>query len=86
MCSLSLTPIPPHPPLPSLCLMQWFYGRQGWCPGQHVQPLLWDVTADLGLKSNNITYNAQLYGEPYGGMENAAEIIMHAYLVFYASS
>lgn len=27
----------------------WYYGRDGWCDGQDVKPLVWDITSALAL-------------------------------------
>lgn len=65
----------------------WFYGRHGWCPGQAVQPMAWDVSYDVAFpgQMNVLQYSASLYGSAYTGTGTAAEIVLTAYLVFYAA-
>jgi hypothetical protein len=40
----------------------WMYGRNGWCDGQDVKPLVWDITEALKAgQPNTITYAATSY-------------------------
>ena len=39
----------------------WRDGRNGWCPGQAVQPLLWDVTDAVVGTVVSVTYSALSY-------------------------
>jgi hypothetical protein len=69
----------------------WLYSRAGWCPGQDIQPWIWDLaglftpgqdlTADYVLAPYtnllNTGYNGSSHTEPF--------IRTHAYLVQYAS-
>jgi len=44
----------------------WTYGRNGWCPGLAVDPLVWDISADvIPGAENQIDYQALLDGVPY---------------------
>ena len=44
----------------------WTYGRNGWCPGMGVAPVIWDVTASaLAGAENVVDYQALLNGAPY---------------------
>jgi len=65
----------------------WFYGRHGWCPGQHVPPLVWDVSYDVALpgEENVLEYEARLYGEAYDAGSSGADIVIAAYLVWYTT-
>lgn len=67
----------------------WYYGRNGWCDGADVPPLVWDVTeaalAD-GLSSFNLTYYALAYD--VGGTNPTQDgcdggILMTANVAFY---
>ena len=70
----------------------WYYGRDGWCDGMDVKPLVWDVSAALSLDPsvvNTITYHALAYDV---GGANPTEhgcgggILLSNSLAFYAAS
>lgn len=60
----------------------WWFGRGGWCPGQQVDPFVFDVTADVKAgETANLSYKATLNNkEP---PDNAGNIVLNSYLVFY---
>lgn len=68
-------------------------GRDGWCPGQAVQPLAWDVTAAFVNESlagipRLVNYSALSYY--VGGGHPSSDgckgvIVMNSSLVFYAA-
>lgn len=44
----------------------WVFGRNGWCPGLAVDPISFDVTADVDLTGENtISYTTLFEGENY---------------------
>jgi len=46
----------------------WFYGRNGWCPGKHVDMVNLDVTdAIVPGAVNHLVYEAYQNGVPYAG-------------------
>ncbi len=61
----------------------WWYGRDGWCPGEQVTPHVWDVTS-LATPGSTATVTYQgLFGgatPPAGGSGN---IVLTSYLVTY---
>ncbi len=67
-------------------------GRNGWCPGQAVKPLLWDVTSAFGAANIDepriVNYSALSY---YVGGTNASAdgcggpVVLSAALLFYAA-
>ncbi|MFT4705391.1 MAG: hypothetical protein ACI81R_003100 [Bradymonadia bacterium] len=60
----------------------WWFGRGGWCPGQQVEPDVFDVTefATPG-ESIGVEYYGTLAGQD--PPDNAGNIIMFSYLVVY---
>jgi hypothetical protein len=61
----------------------WWYGRDGWCPGEEVTPHVWDVTSLVTPGSMaTVTYQGQYGGAtpPSGGTGN---IVLTSYLVTY---
>lgn len=65
----------------------WMYGRNGWCDGADVPPLVWDVTdAVAGRATFNLTYYALAYD--VGGKHPTEDgcnggILMTANVAFY---
>ena len=70
-------------------------GRDGWCPGQAVQPLAWDVSSAFNGSSVDaaaarlVNYSALSYY--VGGSHPSADgcggvIVMSAVLVFYGAA
>ncbi len=61
----------------------WWYGRDGWCPGEQVAPHVWDVTAIATPGSTAIvTYEGLFDGAtpPTGGTGN---IVLTSYLATF---
>jgi hypothetical protein len=61
----------------------WWYGRDGWCPGEQVTPHVWDVTSMVQPGSMaTVTYEGQFGGTtpPTGGSGN---IVLTSYLVTF---
>jgi hypothetical protein len=60
----------------------WWYGRDGWCPGQQVDPWVTDITADVVPgQTATVTYQGL-----YGGLtppDGAGNIDMISYLVVH---
>jgi hypothetical protein len=59
----------------------WWFGRGGWCPGQHVVPWVIDVTADVtpGAPAN-VTYRGLFDGSPPD--VGRGNIVLSSWLVF----
>lgn len=71
----------------------WYFGRGGWCPGQEVRPVVWDITAAVknGVgEVNALQYRALFNGQDYVPVPNPAgaangydaEINLRSYIVF----
>jgi hypothetical protein len=63
----------------------WWYGRGGWCPGWVVEPVRFDITAEVtpGAK-NTIAYRGLFEGEPpYTPLHGGGNIYMNSWLVFW---
>lgn len=60
----------------------WWFGRGGWCPGQHVEPWVEDVTS---LTTAGATATVSYQGLYAGGSipDNAGNIRMTSFLVVY---
>jgi Peptide-N-glycosidase F, C terminal len=61
----------------------WWYGRDGWCPGEQVTPHVWDVTSMVTPGSTaTVTYEGLFDGTtpPASGTGN---IVLTSYLVTY---
>jgi hypothetical protein len=59
----------------------WWYGRNGWCPGREVAPVLIDVTSDIPAGQPAIVfYEGRFNGQPYHS--DGAYIRMTSWLVF----
>ena len=51
----------------------WYFGRNGWCNGQDVKPLTWDITKDIEIGSTNVVkYTALAY--PDGNDTNGTNV------------
>ncbi len=68
----------------------WHLGRAGWCPGQDVRPYVVDVTENMQVGSNTISYLSLFEGDDYQPRPNPnstggfpANINMSSYLVFW---
>ncbi len=66
----------------------WPFGRAGWCPGQDVKLIKFDVTDALVSGENTFSYAGYLDGEVYTPVvtdENGyrAEVYLSSYLVIY---
>jgi len=64
-------------------------GRNGWCPGQGVRPLQWDVSAAFGAPAGavNVSYSALSYyvGGTHPSPDGCGgDIVLSAALVFYS--
>ena len=60
----------------------WYYGRNGWCDGEDVKPLVWDITGALASSgSNTLNYHALSY--PGGENGCKGDIDMSSYLLFW---
>ncbi len=60
----------------------WWYGRGGWCPGQQVEPHVFDVTADVTPgETAVIEYSGSYLGNT--PPDSAGNIVMSSYLVIY---
>ena len=64
-------------------------GRNGWCPGGGVTPLLWDVTAAAGAGGGvlEVTYSALSYyvdGSHPSADGCGGDIVLSAAVIFYA--
>ena len=73
----------------------WYFGRNGWCDGQDVAPLVWDITADVDLKTpgavNSLRYFALAYVGGDGAAGNGSDagcqgnIQQSTYLIYYSA-
>jgi|ERR1712216_812102 len=68
----------------------WYYGRNGWCDGQDVKPLVWDITDSIpNIKEgvHSLRYYALSYanGDPNKPNENGCSgiILLSSYLLFW---
>jgi hypothetical protein len=64
----------------------WFYGRNGWCDGQDVRPVIFDITADLMHEpggSNEIAYFGLFRGGDPSPQQTPGFIMMQSSLVLY---
>jgi len=68
----------------------WYYGRNGWCDGEDVKPMLFDITTTLGSDPEKGTHDLRYYAFSYGpnGVEPnqngcAGNIQMSSYLLFW---
>jgi hypothetical protein len=61
----------------------WWYGRDGWCPGEQVDPHVWDVTSIAAPGTTaTVTYEGLLYnGTPPA--DGTGNIVLTSYLVTY---
>lgn len=60
----------------------WWYGRGGWCPGQHVDPWSVDVTADVKVgETAAITYQGLFQNAV--PKEGSGDITLASYLIIY---
>lgn len=61
----------------------WWYGRNGWCPGQEVHPWVEDVTADVTPGgTTEVTYQA-LRGDREPDSSDGGNIVLSSWLVIY---
>lgn len=70
-----------------LCTPQWFLGRNGWCNGRDVVPLVWDVGSELqyGLgRYNVLQYRSLQGGLQYNVTDTPAEMLVASYLTLFA--
>ncbi len=59
----------------------WWYGRNGWCPGREVAPVMLDVTAEVTPgQEAALAYQGLYNGQPYPS--GGAVIRMTSWLVF----
>jgi hypothetical protein len=49
----------------------WYLGRNGWCDGLDVKPLVWDVTKGIDL-APGATNTLQYFGWSYGDTDDPA--------------
>jgi hypothetical protein len=60
----------------------WWFGRGGWCPGQHVEPWIIDVTGDVTAgQLATVSYQGLFNGNTPPA--NAGNIVMSSYLVVH---
>jgi hypothetical protein len=60
----------------------WWFGRGGWCPGQHVPPFVADVTGDVTPGEDaTISYRGLFDGET--PPDASGNIVMSSWLVVY---
>lgn len=65
----------------------WLYGRDGWCPGQEVVPLVKDITSKVKLsRKNSIRYFGFFNGTDPNPKYSPGYIDMTSYLVFYRTA
>lgn len=59
----------------------WYFGRNGWCDGLDVEPLLFDITADVNLGSNSASdgKGRGAATSTVGGIENTLQYYALAY-------
>ena len=61
----------------------WWYGRNGWCPGQEVQPWVEDITGDVTPgETTTVTYQA-LRNEREPDSTDGGNIVLSSWLVVY---
>lgn len=60
----------------------WWFGRGGWCPGQHVQPWVEDVT-DLVTPGQTATLSYRGLFNGADPPDNSGDIVLSSYLVVY---
>lgn len=61
----------------------WWYGRNGWCPGQEVQPWVEDVTGDVTPgETTTISYQG-LRNEREPDATDGGNIVLSSWLVVY---
>ena len=51
----------------------WYFGRNGWCNGQDVKPLQWDITDSIDLNERNQTIDYFALAYPLGPTSNGTE-------------
>ena len=68
----------------------WYYGRNGWCDGPDIKPLVWEVDAADLLASGAVDFNLTYYALSYhvGGTNPSTGgcgggILMSANVAFY---
>lgn len=65
----------------------WYYGRNGWCDGLDVKPLVFDITESVKFGvENSINYNAKSYdvgGNVANELGCLGYILMSGHLSFY---
>jgi len=64
----------------------WLYGRDGWCDGDKVQSLFFDVTKEMEFGKNNnnsIAYYGYYNGATPDPTSNPGYIDLYSYLVLY---
>jgi hypothetical protein len=63
----------------------WYFGRNGWCDGQDVKPVIWDVTAATNMGEVGEASEART-GSTGGGAGKGASAPPHNFLRYYALS
>ena len=63
----------------------WWYGRDGWCPGEQVTPHVWDVTQMVTPGSTaTVTYEGLFDGAtPPDPSGTAGNIVLTSYLATF---
>src|SRR6185437_21706 len=62
----------------------WWFGRDGWCPGEQVDPHVWDVTSLVHPGSTaTVTYEGQFNGGDPPMDMMYGNIVLTSYLVTY---
>ena len=67
----------------------WYFGRNGWCDGMDVKPVVFDISADISgvAAANTLTYTALAF--PNGARSNGTDkgcggyIQQSSYLIYY---
>ena len=69
----------------------WWFGRNGWCPGSKIAPWVLDITQDLypmdSGRENTIKYYALYDGkDPDPGWKDTAALWLSSNLVLYTQN
>jgi hypothetical protein len=60
----------------------WYFGRGGWCPGQDVAPVAFDVTQAIRKgELNTLTYQARFGGQPI--TQHLGNVVLSSWLVVW---
>lgn len=60
----------------------WWFGRGGWCPGQQVNPIVFDVTSEVTAgQTATISYRGLFKGNTPN--DNGGDIVLNSWVVVY---